>query len=214
MLVHKWMTAHPRTIQVDDSITEAVALMKEGNVRHLPVLRGEELVGIVSDRDVKEFSPSKATTLDIYELHYLLSKAKVADAMQRNPKRVTPGDTIERAALLMHDNKIGCLPVVDETGKVVGVLTQEDVFEALVEVTGCRSDTIRFQMTIPDEPGSIKAVTDRARAHGLNLRSILTTYVDVAPGQRELILRVAGEAGTLEEELRRDHPDLIVHRGC
>jgi acetoin utilization protein AcuB len=214
MLVRKWMTANPKTIQVDDSITEAVALMKEGKLRHLPVLDGEELVGVVSDRDVKEFSPSKATTLDIYELHYLLSKAKVADAMQRNPKRVTPGDTIERAALLMHDHKIGCLPVVDEAGKVVGVLTQEDVFEALVEVTGCRSGTVRFQLTIPDEPGSIKAVTDRARAHGLNLRSILTTYVDVAPGQRELILRVAGEEGTLEEELRRDHPDLVVHRGC
>ena len=214
MLVRKWMTPNPVTVQAADPISEAIHKMKEHNIRHLPVMDGDRLVGIVSDRDLKEFSPSPATTLDVYEMHYLLSKAKVADAMRGDPLRITPGDTIEKAALLMHDHKIGSLPVVDDGGGLVGILTQEDVFEALVRVTGARTDTVRFQMTIPDEPGSIKDVADRVRAHGLKIRSILTTYEDVPPGKRELILRVEGDTLALERELKEAYPDLVVHRGC
>lgn len=214
MLVRKWMSPNPHTVQVHETVAEAIRLMKENDIRHLPVLEGRKLVGIVSDRDVKEFTPSKATTLDVYELHYLLSKATVADAMRRDPMRVAPEDPIERAALLMHDQKIGCLPVVDAAGEVVGILTQEDVFEALATVTGCRSDTVRFQMTIPDEPGSIKTVADRVRAYGLKLRSILTTYQDVPAGKRELILRVEGDTLALERELKEAYEDLMIHRGC
>jgi acetoin utilization protein AcuB len=214
MIVKKWMTRNPATVKPKDSITDAVSLMKERDIRHLPVVENGRLVGIISNLDLKEFSPSKATSLDVYEVHYLLSKAAVADAMRRDPLRVQPDDTIEKAALLMHDNKIGCLPVVDGSGKVVGVLTKEDVFEALVQATGCRSDSVRLQLTISDEPGSIKVVTDKARARGLFLRSIFTTYGDVPPGKRELILRVSGETLALEKELRADYPDLVVHRGC
>lgn len=214
MLVRKWMSPDPQTLPVDASITEAVTLQKEKGIRHIPILDGAKLVGIVSDRDLKEFSPSKATTLDVYELHYVLGRTKVSDAMHRDPLRVGPEDTIERAALLMHDNKIGCLPVVDGVGRVVGILTQEDVFEALVTVTGCRSDSVRFQMTISDEPGSIKVVTDKARELGLRIRSILTTYQDVPPGKRELILRLEGDTLALERELKEEYSDLMVHRGC
>ncbi|MBI5447040.1 MAG: hypothetical protein HY900_38215, partial [Deltaproteobacteria bacterium] len=89
-----------------------------------------------------------------------------------------------------------------------------DVFEALVTVTGCRSGTVRLQMTIADEPGSIKVVADKVRAHGLNLRSILTTYVQVPAQKRELVIRVDGSSEGLEEELRREYPDLVVHKGC
>lgn len=214
MLVRKWMTPGPTTIQVDTTVTEAIRAMEEQDIRHLPVLDGSRLVGIVSDRDLKEFSPSRATTLDAHELRYVLSKARVAEAMRRDPLYVAPDDTIEKAALIMHDRRVGCLPVVAAGGAVVGILTQEDVFEALVTVTGCRSDTVRFQMTISDEPGSIKLVTDRVRAHGLKLTSILTTYQGVAAGKRELILRVAGDTAALEKELKLDYPDLLVHRGC
>ncbi|GAB4277422.1 MAG: CBS domain-containing protein [Deferrisomatales bacterium] len=214
MLVRKWMTPDPKTVQAQDPVSQAIHLMKEHNIRHLPVLDGDRLVGIVTDRDLKEFSPSRATTLDVYELHYLLSKTKVVEAMKKDPLQVGPDDPIERAARLMHDHKYGCLPVVDEGGRVVGILTQEDVFQALVQVTGCGSDTVRLQMTIPDEPGSIKTVADRVRAHGLKLRSILTTYQDVPEGRRELILRVEGDTLALERELGEAYEDLVVHRGC
>ncbi len=214
MLVRKWMTPNPVTVRATDPISEAIHKMKEHGIRHLPVMDEGRLVGIVSDRDLKEFSPSPATALDVYEMHYILSKARVADAMRKDPLRVLPDDTIEKAALLMHDHKIGSLPVVDERGELVGILTQEDVFEALVRVTGARTDTVRLQMLIPDEPGSIKDVADRVRAHGLKIRSILTTYEDVPAGKRELILRVEGDTLALERELREAYPDLVVHRGC
>jgi acetoin utilization protein AcuB len=207
------MTPDPVTVTAATPIAEASRLMKGHGIRHLPVLEGDRLVGIVSDRDLKEYSPSKATTLEIHELHHLLSRATVAEAMTRDPVQVAPGDTIEKAARLMHDRKVGCLPVVDEDGRVVGILSQEDVFEALLVVTGARSDTVRLQMTISDEPGSIKLVADVVRAHGLKLRSILTTYQGVPEGVRELILRVEGETLALERVLQADYPDLLVHRG-
>ncbi|GAB6064724.1 CBS and ACT domain-containing protein [Deferrisoma palaeochoriense] len=212
MLVRKWMTPHPITVETESPVSEAIHLMKEHNIRHLPVMDGGRLVGIVSDRDLKEYMPSKATTLDVYELHYALSRAKVGDAMRKDPLRVGPDDTIEKAALLLHDNKIGCLPVV-EGDRLVGILAHEDVFEALIQVTGARTDTVRFQLTIPDEPGSIRQVADRVRAHGLKIRSILTTYQDVPEGKRELILRVEGDTLALEAELKAEYPDLLVHRG-
>jgi len=213
MLVRKWMTPNPVTLQVKDSVNEAIRLLKERKIRHLPVMDGDRLIGIVSDRDLKEFSPSKATTLDVYELRYVLSKATLESAMHKDPVWVTPDDTIEKAALLMHDKKIGCLPVMKD-GRLVGILTHEDVFEALVVITGCRSGTTRLQMTIADEAGSVKTVADKARAHNLKVRSILTTTAQVAAGTRELILRVDGDSGTLEAELKREYPDLLIHRGC
>jgi acetoin utilization protein AcuB len=214
MLVYKWMTQDPMTVQTEETVTHAAQLMKDHSIRHLPVLSGKKLVGIVSDRDLKEYSPSPATTLDVYELHYLLSKTTVDKAMHKNPLFVHPGDTIEKAALLMHDKGVGCLPVLDDEGAVVGILTDYDVFEALVRITGCRSDSTRLQMTIPDEPGSIKIITDQARSHGLRVSSILTTTFKVPEGKRELIVRVKGDPGTLEAELRKDYPDLIAHKGC
>ena len=214
MLVRKWMSTEPTTIQVGEPLTRAILLMKDNGVRHLPVMDGKKLVGVVSDRDLKEYSPSAATTLDIYELHYLLAKATVKKVMRKNPQRVTPEESIERAALLMHDNGIGCLMVVDPKGTLVGILTHADVFEALVRMTGCRSDTTRLQMTIPDEAGSIKVVADKARAHGRKILSILTSALGVPAGKRELILRVEGGGRALEDELRKEYPDLIVHQGC
>lgn len=213
MLVRKWMTPDPVTLQVKDSVNEAIRLLKERNIRHLPILDGDRLIGIVSDRDLKEFSPSKATTLDVYELRYVLSKATLESAMHKDPLWVTPEDTIERAALLMHDKKIGCLPVMKE-GKLAGILTHEDVFEALLVVTGCRSGTTRLQMTITDQAGSIKDVADKVRAHNLKIRSILTTTAQVAEGRRELILRVEGDSARLESELKGQYSDLMIHRGC
>jgi acetoin utilization protein AcuB len=212
MLVQKWMTPDPVTLQVNDSVHDALRLLKERDIWHLPVMEGDRLVGIVTDRDLKEFSPSKATTLDVYELRYVLSKAPLASAMHKDPLWLRPEDTIEKAALLMHDNKIGCLPVEDDSGKLVGILTRDDVFEALVMVTGSRSGTTRFQMTIADAPGSLKDVADRVRTHGLKVRSLLTSTADVQDGQRELIVRVEGDTAGLEGEFKAEHADLIVHK--
>lgn len=190
MLVEKWMTRNVITIDDGASLSQAIHQLKLHNIRRLPVLRKARLVGIVSDRDLKEASPSKATSLDIWELHYLLEKVKVKDVMTSKPITIRPKDTIEYAALVMMKNKIGALPVIDEKGGLVGILAENDVFNALVNITGVGLKKTRVSLLIPDKPGTIKEVADICREHGGKIFSILTTYVKVPAGMRELIMRV------------------------
>ncbi len=190
MLVERWMSKKPITVQRDDSLAAAARLLKDHNIRRLPVLHKGELVGILTDRDVKAASPSKATSLDIWELHFLLEKLSVSDVMTPRPITISPDTTIERAALIMMERKIGGLPVVDGIGSLVGILTEEDVFRALVEVTGVAKRKVRVSLLIPDEAGSIREVADICRRLGGRILSILVSYAGVPAGKRELIMRV------------------------
>ncbi len=213
MLVEKWMTKSPVTVNEGDSLATAIRLLKEKRVRRLPVLREGRLVGIVSDRDLKEASPSKATSLDIWELHFLLEKLTVADVMTRKVVTITPDTTIEKAALLMMEKKIGGLPVVDAAKNLVGILTEDDVFRALVEVTGVHKGKTRISVLIPDKPGTIKEVADICREKGGRILSILTSYAKVPPGKRELIMRVdSPKNGELQKELAARFGEVTVTR--
>ncbi len=201
MLVRKWMTEKVITIDENASLHEAITTLKSNKIRRIPVLRKGKLVGIVSDRDLKEASPSKATSLDIWELHYLMSKIKLKDIMTKNPITVAPGTTLEHAAILMFDNKIGGLPVVDEKKNLVGILTEQDVFKALINITGARISANRISLVIPDKPGSIKDVMDIMRQHQFKYNSILTTHEGVPKGQREVLIRFQAEEDELENIL-------------
>jgi len=129
--VSDWMTRSPITINDHASIIEAVHLMKERNVRRLPVMHDGRLAGIVTDRMLKDYSPGKATTLDTWEVHYLLSKTPVTEAMNAHPHTVTPDALLTEAAKTIRDNKLYGLCVVDEGGALVGILTIKDLIEAL-----------------------------------------------------------------------------------
>ena len=189
MLASKWMSTKVISIDEDESLSEAINTLKRNKIRRLPVLKGKKLVGMVSDRDLKEASPSKATSLDIWELHYLMSKIKVKDVMTKNPITIFPDTTIEKCAMFMHDNKIGGLPVINTDGKIVGIITESDVFEALINITGVRIPSYRISLVIPDSPGSIKEVCDHMRMQEFKCISILTTHQGVKNGNRELIIR-------------------------
>jgi acetoin utilization protein AcuB len=200
MIVANWMTANPITLHPEDSIATAVSLMKQKRIRRIPIVDGSgELVGIVSDRDLKEVSPSRASTLDIWELHYILDKLKLGDIMTKKPWTVTPDTPIEKAALLMMQKRVEGLPVLDEARRLVGILTEGDVFRALVELTGVGKQRIRISMLVPDKSGSIREVADICRAQGATIDSILGSYAKVPSGKRELVMRVEG---TGVEELR------------
>ena len=135
--VARWMTPNPFTLKPTDSVSRAIALMKEKKVRRIPILsQSGELVGIVSDRDLKDVSPSRATTLDIWELHYVLDTLKIKEVMTKNPWTVSPDMPVEEAAALMLEKKVEGLPVVDSKGALVGILTEGDIFKALVALTG------------------------------------------------------------------------------
>ena len=116
MPVKDWMSKDLVTIDEDTSIMKASKVMKQNEIQHLPVLRQGRLVGIVSDRDLKEATPSKATTLDIHEMYHLLDTITVKSLMPKTPFTITPGDTVEKAAAVMLKHHISALPVVDAKG--------------------------------------------------------------------------------------------------
>ena len=192
MFVSHWMTRKVFTLGPDDSVTDAVKLMKEKGIKHIPVLKEKKLKGIISDRDIKEFTPSKATSLDIYELHYLFAMTKMKEIMKTKVITTTPETPVEEAAMVMYDQGIGCLPVL-EGGMLAGIISDRDIFRVLVDITGVRHGGNRIYLTLEDRPGSIKDVADIVRNHGFQLQSILTSYERVREGYRSVVIRTKGK---------------------
>jgi acetoin utilization protein AcuB len=129
--VTQWMKK-PITIEDDSSIMEATHLMKEERIPYLPVMRQGKLVGLLTENSISKSTPGKATSLDTWELHYLLSKIPVKEAMIRDPYTVPPEADIREAARFLHDRRLSCLCVVSGEGELVGILTVTDVLEALL----------------------------------------------------------------------------------
>nr|MBN1228777.1 CBS domain-containing protein [Anaerolineae bacterium] len=130
-VVKDWMTTDPVTITDETTLPEAARLMKEKNIRRLPVVVDGRLVGIVTWGDIREASASDSTSLSKFELGYLLNKLTVGQIMTRSPITVRPLTTISRAAQLMLEHKIGGLPVMDHN-RLVGIITESDIFRMLV----------------------------------------------------------------------------------
>ena len=132
--VERWMTRNPITIEADATVIEAIHMMKERNIRRVPVMKKGKIAGILTEAMVKDFTPSKATTLDTWELHYLLSKTPVTKAMNPKPYLVTPDTDLTEAAALLHDKKLNGVLVVDEKKNLVGILTMTNALEALIAI--------------------------------------------------------------------------------
>ena len=130
--VRHWMTPRPITIEDSATIVEAIHLLKEKNVRRLPVMHEGKLVGVVTERTLKDFTPSRATSLDTWEVHYLLARTPVSAAMNPKPHLVSPDDEIAEVAQLLHDRKLNGVLVVDAKGQLVGILTTTNALEALI----------------------------------------------------------------------------------
>ncbi len=192
MYVSDWMSKKVFTVNADDYLSDALSLMKEKGIKHVPVVKNGKLKGILSDRDIKEYSPSKATSLDIYELHYLLAKTRIREIMKTRVIATTADTPVEEAAMIMLDNNIGCLPVVEE-GEVAGIISDKDIYRALVDITGVRHGGNRICVTIEDRAGSIKEVADIVRKHNFRLQGILTSYEGVRDGYRKVVIRTKGK---------------------
>ena len=200
MYVKNFMRKDPVTIGPEASFYEARALIHEKGVRHLPVIdKHNRIVGLVTDRDIREASPSDATMLSVQELHYLLGKLKVSAIMTPGDKliTVTPNTMIEKAAQLMHDNKVGCLPVLD--GKeLVGIITEADILETFVDVMGLREKGTRITTALEDEPGVMHDVLEVFKRHNVNLISVVAPSYKME-GKRMVVFRI-----------RTQEPDEIV----
>lgn len=176
MLIRDWMTKNVFTVTPDTSMMKASKLLKEHDVSRLPVVdEKNRVVGIISDRDIKEASPSKATSLDVHELYYLLSEIKVKNIMTVDPHCAKPLDTVENAAVTMIGKKIGGMPVVDDEGVLQGIITDSDIFEVLISITGVRHGGVQFAFELPNTPGTLKPIVDALRDHNARIVSILTS---------------------------------------
>jgi acetoin utilization protein AcuB len=168
---------------------DASKILKEHKIRRLPVLQGGKLVGIITDRDLKRASPSDATSLEAHEILYIIANIKVGEIMTKNPITVPFNFTVEEAAEILLEKKISGMPVVDNSGNVVGTITQTDIFKVLIALTGIGKRGIQFSFLLEDRPGSIKEVADLIRKYGGRMTSILSTYEKVQEGHRKVFIR-------------------------
>ena len=214
MFVKDWMTKKVYTVTPDDSVSTAAKILKEKNIKHLPVVKNGKIKGIISDRDIKEYIPSKATSLDVYELHYLLAKTRVKEIMKKKVITTTPDTPIEEAALTMLEKNIGSLPVLD-AGRLVGIISDRDIFRVVVDITGIRHGGHRIYAVVEDRPGSIKDVADIIRKHGFSLQSILTSYEGIKEGLRKVVIRTKGKGNfrALKAELEGTFKSVIIKKG-
>jgi len=189
MLVGERMTKRPITTHPDTPIDDALKLMRESKVRRLPVLdKKGKLVGIVTEKDLLYVSPSPATSLSVYELHYLISKIKVQDVMAKGVITVTEYTPLEEAARIMADNKIGSLPVMRDD-KLVGIITETDVFKIFLELFGAREKGIRLTMLVPEQAGILATITREIAEMGGNVVS-LGTFLGEDPTNRLITAKV------------------------
>ncbi|QXE89069.1 CBS and ACT domain-containing protein [Geomonas subterranea] len=178
MLVRDRMTQNPITIIPDISVTEALRLMSEKKIRRLPVVdRSGQLVGIVSDRDLLQASPSPATSLAIWEIHDLLAKLTVEKCMAKDVITVSEDTPLEEAARIMVDRRIGGLPVVN-AGKLVGIITESDLFNILLELLGGRRQGVRLTVATTGAKGTLADVTKTIYEAGGNIVGLGFSEVD------------------------------------
>ncbi len=188
MYVRDRMTKNPYCIQASAGITELMGLMREKNLKKVPVLDGEKVVGMITSGDIEKVSPTKATSLSVFEINYLLSKIQVKDAMTRQFTAVSPDDLIEDAAVEMRAKRVNAVPVIQD-GKLVGIMTESDLFDALIDVMGARVVGTRFVVSTKDKEGVLSEVCTIISNHGVNIIHLAVVRHD-EDNSAELILRV------------------------
>jgi acetoin utilization protein AcuB len=190
MLIKDWMAKDVLTVDENTSLMRATRIMKENNIRRLPVVSHGKIVGIVTDRDVKDASPSKTTSLDIHELYYLLSEMKVKDVMTPSPVTLQGNDSLEKAALIMLESKISGLPVVDKSDQLVGLVSETDVLRGFIHSTGIKDGAVQYVLDLVDQPGSVTSVIEILRQHNARVISVLTSFEDAPKGMKRVSIRI------------------------
>lgn len=189
MLVKDWMDKVVFTLDVTDTMQQAINIMMENKVSLIPVLEDGKLVGIVTDRDLKRASPSDAARLDMQQILYHVSRLEVGAIMSRYPITVPLDHTIEETAEILLENRISGCPVLDEKGNIKGIITKNDLFKALMALSGLSHKGVLFGFVVEDRPGSIKEITDIIRRYEARLCSILGSYEDAPEGHRYVYIR-------------------------
>ena len=188
MLVKDIMTPHVYTINQNQTLLELQGLMSDDNIRRVPVLNDAGMVvGIITDKDVKLASPSEASTLSRYEASYLLSRIKVKDVMTHNVKTVYQTADLADVAALMYQDHIASVPVMNEENNLCGIVTDSDVFRALVDIFGLGQSASRITIDASDKPGVLAEIAKMFADHGINIISCVTNMTKVQ-GEAEVTI--------------------------
>jgi acetoin utilization protein AcuB len=193
MLVKDRMSKSPITVRQNVGVEEALRLMHSENIRRLPVVDEHgKLVGIVSELDLLKVSPSPATSLSVYEIPYLMARIKMKDVMTKDVVTVTEDTPLEEAARVMADNKIGGVPVMRD-GKLVGIITETDLFKTFLEMLGGREEGVRISIYVPNEKGVLATITGEVSEMGINITA-LSTIMGEDPSTYLVTMRVEQDA--------------------
>ena len=187
MLVQDVMQTKLLTVTPATTLPEALRLTAQRGVRHLPVVDGDRLVGILSDRDLKRAMASSATSLEAHELNYLLDRLRVDEIMTRTVITIAPMFPIEAAARIMLQEKIGALPVI-ESGQLVGLVTETDVLRLFVRALGGFEPSTRLDVVVGNRPHALAEVVQAVEASGAEISSLVTLAGE--GGFKEVVVRI------------------------
>jgi len=209
MIVSRVMTKNPLFIHPEMNINEVRSLMDREKIGHLPVLdKKNALIGLVTREDLLKAGPSAATSLDMYEISYLLSKMTVKDVMVKDVVTVGENEVVEEAARIMADKGIGCLPVMK--GKIlVGIITDTDLFHVFVRAFGARHPGVRVTCSIQEKPGQMAKLTQAIAGRGGNIIAFITSEGDDLTCRR-VTVRIEGLAKTAVESIVRGLDDVTL----
>jgi acetoin utilization protein AcuB len=209
MIINRVMTKNPVFIHPDMSVTEAHSFMDKHEIHHLPVLdKSNTLVGIVTKKDLIKAGPSSATSLDMYEISYLLTKLKVNSIMSRDVITVDENEVVEEAARIMADKAIGCLPVM-RGSLLVGIITDTDLFHVFVNVFGARHGGIRITFNMDERPGQLAKIAHALAEKGGNLVAFVSSEGDDLTHRRGT-LKITGLSKGEVEAVAKSIPDLVL----
>jgi acetoin utilization protein AcuB len=193
MQIRDWMAKNVFTVKEDTSLLHVTKLMTENKIRRLPVVDNEKLVGIITDRDVKDASPAKTTTLDVHELYYLFSGVTVKDIMTPNPIVLSGDDSLEKAAVLMLETKISGIPVTDEKNNLIGLLSETDVLRGFIHTSGIKDGTMQYIFDLTDATGAVSDVISTLKDNNMRVISMTTSFEDTPKGVKRVSMRVISD---------------------
>lgn len=213
MYIKNKMTTDVVTIFKEASIDLAFQTMVEKGCKQLPVVEGTYLLGMLTERLLSEVTPSKATSLNVYELNYLLSKTKVKDVMATDIITGDPDMLIEEAANMMRSNNIDSLPIVDSDNHLLGIITKTDILDAFLELTGISDYGTRISLEVKDKSGSLAELTKLFKELNINIIHIVN-YNHINPNNHsELVIRLATlDVDDLLEKLKTNGYNILSVR--
>lgn len=195
MKIKHWMTSNPLTVKPSTPLMDAAKLMRENQIRRLPVVEREQVVGMLTHRNIMEASPSAATSLSVWELNYLMSKLTVAEVMRKDPVCVSPEDSVMEVIQAGHEKGIGAFPVV-ERGRLVGIVTETEIYRAVVALFGDprRESFIELEnLQLDQRIGAMSRIAGIVEGHDLPVLAMFSMPQRRHPGHQRLYIRVQGK---------------------